>query len=134
MNTKSTVKVLLTDDDDMVREMLADAMSSAGVEVIEARNGLECLEQLQAHNVDVIVIDIIMPEKEGIETIMEIRAANPAQKIIAISGGGRTRNDDFLLLAQKLGVHATFRKPFDPDLIVSEIWNMTAQKSACPNS
>jgi CheY-like chemotaxis protein len=127
MSQPRTVKVLLTDDDDMVREMLADAMSTAGLDVIEARNGIECLEKLRANAVDVIVIDIIMPEKEGIETIMDIRAEYPHQKIIAISGGGRTRNDDFLTLAQKIGANATFRKPFDPALIVSQIWNMGAE-------
>ncbi len=126
MTQRRSVKVLLTDDDDMVREMLADAMSVAGLDVIEARNGNECLEKLRDSQVDVIVIDIIMPEKEGIETIMDIRVQYPDKKIIAISGGGRTRNDDFLTLAQKIGAHATFRKPFDPALIVSQIWNMSS--------
>lgn len=126
MTQRRSVKVLLTDDDDKVREMLADAMSVAGLDVIEARNGIECLQKLGENKVDVIVIDIIMPEKEGIETIMDIRAQYPDKKIIAISGGGRTRNDDFLTLARKIGAHTTFRKPFDPALIVSQIWNMSS--------
>ncbi len=126
MTDNKSLKVLLTDDDDMVREMLADALTTAGLQVVEACNGVECLAELSKQPVDVIVIDIIMPEKEGIETIMEIRKTHPQQKIIAISGGGRIRNDDFLLLAQKIGADATFRKPFDPAMIVSQIRKMAA--------
>ena len=70
---------------------------------------------------DLVVTDIIMPEKEGIETIRDIRGEVPDAKIIAISGGGRIGNTDFLQIARKMGAIDALPKPFDPDDLLGRI-------------
>ena len=70
---------------------------------------------------DLVVTDIVMPEKEGIETIMELRALDPDVRIIAISGGGRINPEDYLSWAQKFGVQHTFTKPVDRDSLLAAV-------------
>ena len=79
-------RVLLIEDDDLVRATLRDALESNGYEVATATNGLDGLERFRSAPADVVVTDILMPEKEGIETIIELRRDHPEVKIIAISG------------------------------------------------
>jgi two-component system chemotaxis response regulator CheY len=68
---------------------------------------------------DLVITDIIMPEEEGIQTIAEMRAAKPDAKIIAISGGGRSGNTDFLQIARQVGAMDVVSKPFDPDFLLA---------------
>ena len=70
---------------------------------------------------DLVITDIIMPDQEGIQTITEMRAAKPDAKIIAISGGGRIGNTDFLKIAQVLGAMAVIPKPFDLDELMMTV-------------
>jgi len=118
---KTKPHVLIVDDDDMVRETLVDIVSNLGVTVTQARNGVECLNLALSHKFDVIIMDIIMPEKEGLETIAALRARAVPAKIIAISGGGRTKNQDLLLWARRLGADLTVQKPIDPEVLVESI-------------
>ncbi len=128
-NTARQLSVLLVEDDEMVRETLADVLESRGFKVMTARNGAECLNLARQHRYDAIVTDIIMPEKEGIETIAALRQAKVDTKIIAMSGGGRTRNEEFLDMARRMGADFTFRKPFDPENLVRQIQS-TSQAAA----
>jgi len=105
-------RVLLIDDEDMVRQTLGMALKRAGHDVVLAADGTEGVQLLGLHGADVVITDIIMPNKEGIETIAEIRVAHPQVPIIAISGGGRTSNFQFLDLARRLGAGHVLRKPF----------------------
>ena len=104
--------ILIVDDQDAVRMVLRDALEQEGSHVQEARNGAEAILMYRENPADVIVTDIIMPDKEGIETIIELRELAPDVKIIAISGGGRIRANDFLDMAKKLGAAHVLRKPF----------------------
>ena len=104
--------ILIVDAQDAVRMVLRDALEQEGFQVQEARNGAEAILMYQENPADVIVTDIIMPDKEGIETIIELRELAPDVKIIAISGGGRIRANDFLDMAKKLGAAHVLRKPF----------------------
>ena len=104
--------ILIVDDQDAVRMVMRDALEQEGFQVQEARNGAEAILMYQENPADVIVTDIIMPDKEGIETIIELRDLAPDVKIIAISGGGRIRANDFLDMAKKLGAAHVLRKPF----------------------
>ena len=79
-----------------------------------ANDGVEALVQAKKHHIDVLITDIIMPRKEGIETIVEIREMNSEIKIIAISGGGRRGNQDFLKMAEMVGANYSLAKPFEP--------------------
>lgn len=87
--------ILLIDDDELVRITVRRILESASHTVIEARNGNEGLELVRAVPLDLIITDIIMPEREGIETIMEIRKLNTKIGIVAISGGGGWPSDGF---------------------------------------
>lgn len=104
--------ILLIEDEDMVRATVRVQLKSAKLEVIEASNGVEGIELFRQHKVDLVITDIIMPEKEGIGVIREIREINPKARILAMSGGGRTNNFEFLKHARTLGASATIQKPF----------------------
>lgn len=106
-------RILIIDDDDQLRHMLCQALEQAGYETVEARDGEEGLEHYRATPTDLIITDILMPGREGLETIMELRRADPGIKIIAISGGGQTGNMTFLEVARYLGAQRAFQKPFE---------------------
>lgn len=115
------MKVLIIDDDFQICMLLAEILTNEGHEVWTAANGQLGLELHYQKNADLVITDIIMPEKEGLETIMAIRMHTPEVKIIAISGGGRIGPDNYLGLAKKMGVHATLAKPFTPGQLLQAI-------------
>ena len=80
--------------------------------MVTAENGQAGFELLGKSDFDVVLTDIIMPDVDGIEVIMTMRKRFPDLRIVAMSGGGRTRNIDFLAAAEKLGASATLKKPF----------------------
>ena len=108
-----TARILLIDDDDQIRKMLSQLLEGAGYEVIGAADGKQGIRLFREAPCDVIITDIIMPEKEGIETIGELRRGFPDVKILAISGGGRLPADEYLRMAKSFGAHRTLAKPFE---------------------
>ena len=114
-------KILVIDDDDTVRSSIRLALEDADHEVVEAPDGAEGVNRVKTQPVDLVITDIFMPEKEGLETIDEIRHAFPKLKIIAISGGGRIEPQDYLEIAQQLGADRTLLKPFDIKLLVDTV-------------
>jgi DNA-binding response OmpR family regulator len=115
------MRILIIDDEDQPRRMLQQVLTRAGYEVIEARNGNEGLQYFRTRPTDLIITDILMPEKEGLETIIDIRREFPAVKIIAMSGGGRTGNLNFLEVAKRLGAQHTLQKPFELQEILGAV-------------
>jgi DNA-binding response OmpR family regulator len=113
--------ILLVEDDEQLRSMLRIVLDRAGHEVQEAGNGKEALEIYNRRPTDLIVTDIVMPDKEGLETIMEFRRSYPDVKIIAMSGGGRTGAQNYLQLAKKLGADHILTKPFSNQEILDGI-------------
>lgn len=91
--------ILIIDDDDQIREMLRQMLERAGYEVTDAPNGKVAMKLYREQPADLIITDLIMPGKEGIETIIELRRDFPEVKIIAISGGGRIAPRDYLAMA-----------------------------------
>ena len=119
----------MIDDELQIRRLFIQKMADSDYEIIEASNGNEGLKLYREHKPDLVITDLIMPEKEGIETITELKKENPHVKIIAISGGGRINPDDYLHIAKNLGAERTFSKPIDwPSLIktVKELINQPA--------
>ena len=106
-------KILIIDDEEQVRLYLRSILEPEGYEVVEAPDGKVGLQLYREEPVDLIITDVFMPEKEGLETIRELRSEYPEVKIIAISGGGRDIDLDFLPLAKQLGALRTLKKPFD---------------------
>lgn len=115
-------KILVIDDDHAVRRTICENLRESGYDILEAADGDQGLSMIDPAQMPAIVItDIIMPKKEGLETIMEIRKNFPQIKLIAISGGGRTRSTDFLALAKRLGSDAILPKPIDMDQLEKTI-------------
>ena len=104
-------RILLIDDDALGRDMLRQMLERAGYDVVEAASGREGLQQYQATAIDLIITDILMPDQDGLEIILELRRLVPEAKIIAITGGGQSGLLDLLPVAAKLGAQWTLRKP-----------------------
>lgn len=104
--------ILVIDDDASVREVVSEMLRLEGHEVTIAENGRDAIPLLSAHEFDLVITDLIMPEKEGIETISEIRRTDRRIPIVAISGGGRLGPGDYLETARYIGADATLAKPF----------------------
>ena len=108
-----SARILIIDDEVQIREMLGQMLSREGYEVVHAADGKVGMSVCREQHIDLIITDIIMPEKDGIEMILELRHDFPNLKVIAISGGGRLGPDGYLEMAQKLGASRTFFKPFN---------------------
>jgi DNA-binding response OmpR family regulator len=108
-------RLLVIDDDQVVRHALKQILEKAGYDVTCAADGEQGLAAFRQRRPDLVITDIIMPETEGIEAIIEMRATTPHVPILAISGGGRIDKIDFLRIAKELGATDTMAKPFDAD-------------------
>ena len=104
--------ILVVDDDQQVLEVLREMLRLEGHDVDLAENGLEALAALRKGHFDLIITDLIMPEKEGLETIADIRRDYGNVPIIAISGGGRGGPMNYLETARYIGANRTLNKPF----------------------
>jgi CheY-like chemotaxis protein len=115
-------RILLVDDDPDVRRSLENALSRAGYEVVTAADGVEAIRQWRdLHGGDLVILDMFMPEKDGLETIVELRSHSPRVPIIAISGGGTTGRLDILADARLLGAIETFEKPFSVHALLAMV-------------
>ena len=111
-------RILIADDEFAVRYAVRSVLEDAGHEVLEAKDGAEALCILGTYPIDIAVVDIIMPNKEGLETIVQIRQAHPSIKVIAISGGERSSSSDFATMARSFGAHGILRKPFTDEQLL----------------
>ncbi len=103
--------ILVIDDEQGMREAIQKILERAGHRVSIASNGREGLARVANAPPDVVITDVFMPEKDGIETTIALSRSHPDVKIIAVSGGGRRSNFDFLDTARRLGAHASLQKP-----------------------
>ncbi len=106
-------RVLIIDDSDQIRLSIRMALEDAGYEVEEAADGNVGIQLYKENPADLIISDLIMPDKEGLETITELLKNFPESKIIAISGDCRIDPGSYLFIAKKLGALRTFSKPID---------------------
>lgn len=118
-------RILIIDDDAELRMTLRAIVEQAGYEVVEASNGQEGLQRYVVVPTDVVLLDILMPEREGLETISALRRLNPQVKIIAMSGGGQTGTMDFLHAAALMGAQRTLHKPFRQQELLDAVWELT---------
>ncbi len=114
-------KILIIDDEAPMRRLVGEFLRLAGHETVVATNGLEGMKLAKETQFDLVLTDIIMPEKEGIEVIMDLRCQQPGLRIIAMSSGGRLNADDCLKIAQKLGAKATLAKPASARCVIPMI-------------
>lgn len=113
--------ILVTDDEALVRLTLRKILEKEGHCVLEAGNGAQASAVTAEISIDLLITDIIMPEREGIETIMALRKTQPQLRILAISGGGRSASLDYLTTAELLGANATLSKPFGKDALLAVV-------------
>jgi len=119
------VRILVVDDDFQMREMLGVILERKGYDVKTASDGKSALQLQSSKPFDIVITDIIMPEKEGLETISELRRDYPRVKIIAISGGGRYQAESYLELATQIGADRVLVKPFGSWEILGAVRELT---------
>jgi CheY-like chemotaxis protein len=125
-------RILLIDDDTEVRTALSLILNRFGHKVIEARDGKEGMELFLGANADVVITDIVMPEKEGLEVLKEMRQMRPLVKVIAISGGGRTNPTDYLRMAKFLGAVKVLAKPISIEVLISALSEILPPPDGAP--
>ena len=113
-----SVKILIVDDEAAILELMAQILGDAGYHVLTAANGKQAMEMANQDSIDVVITDLVMPEQEGLETILELRKKNRSPQIIAMSGafGG-----EFLNAARAMGARATLRKPISAAELLSAV-------------
>ncbi len=104
--------ILVVDDEPGMRDMIYQVLTAAGHHVMCAGDGQQASKLMAEHRFDVVVTDVIMPERDGIEVIGELRRKRPQVRIVAMSGGGHVPVEQYLKIAKGVGAHAVLEKPF----------------------
>jgi DNA-binding response OmpR family regulator len=126
MTATAPQTILIVDDDPQIRKLLSAILKRDGYGIITAPDGRQALRELDNQAVDLVITDLIMPGKEGIETIMEIRKKIPGMPIIAISGGGKLNPQTYLDIARSLGAVRTMSKPINPASLTATVKDLLA--------
>lgn len=114
--------ILVVDDEDQIRRLIRETLEQAGYQVIEARDGKEAVLQCRRTQADLIIMDILMPDQDGLETTSRLRREFPQTKVIAITGGSEMVGTlNFLDVAKMLGAHRTLQKPFEMKALLDAV-------------
>lgn len=113
--------ILVVDDEKGIRKVMRAILENEGYSVLEAAGGNEAIIQYGKHGPDLVVTDLLMPGKDGIETLFELKQMNWNVKIVALSGGGRICPENYLNYAMKLGAIAALEKPFTSQEFITVI-------------
>jgi CheY-like chemotaxis protein len=123
--------ILVIDDEAAMRGVMRRALERAGHKVAEAENGEAALAVLDKRAFDVVITDVIMPERDGVETIREMRRRRSPAKILVITGGGPAKHMEYLGIAEIFGADRSLAKPFKLAALVDVVEEMlTSRKSA----
>ena len=117
-------RILIIDDEQQIRSMLRLMLEREGYEVVEASDGIEGIKAYRQKPADLIITDLIMPNKDGIGMIIDLHKEYPDVKIIAMSGGGLNKPDGYLKGAKKLGAACTLTKPIDREKMLRAVKNI----------
>ncbi len=121
-------RILIIEDDPDIRMMLKKMLEREKYEVAISSNGVEGLKIYNEASFDLVITDLVMPEKEGIETIAELKKINATVKIIAISGGGYGGLENYLQMAKAFGAHYAIAKPFEMSTLLAAVRDLFQQK------
>ena len=113
--------ILVVDDEPGIRELLGMMLESAGHSVCSAEDGIQAPKMMASQKFDIVITDLLMPERDGLEFITETRKKYPAVKIIAMSGGGHIARDSYLRIAKNFGAHFLLEKPFSQSGVLGAI-------------
>jgi CheY-like chemotaxis protein len=114
-------RILLIDDDTAILGMLEDYFSGEGFIITTAENGKEGVKRYLSEGADLVIMDVLMPEQDGIETIRMLKEYDPEVKVIAISGGGKIEADSYLKMIRHFGAVETLKKPVLPSLLLEAV-------------
>ena len=128
--TPSDARILVIDDDATLRSAVRRILERAGYDVLEAGDGDAGLRLHQEQGADVVIVDIFMPERDGLELIRDLRATSPQAKIVAMSGGGRSGKIDLLKDAAVFGAARTLWKPFEMTELLATVRELLQQDPA----
>lgn len=120
--------ILIVDDEADMRMVLSRALTAAGYEVVTVGDGRQAFEVMAQRSFDLILTDILMPEKDGVQVLTEAHRKYPKAKTIAMTGGGHIPPDAYLQIAGGLGANALLKKPFDPAQLVTTVNAVLAKK------
>ena len=129
---KARAHVLIVDDDELVRMTAREVFERVGLRVSVATNGIDAISELGKEPADLVILDVLMPEKEGIETLIQIKREYPNAKVMVISSGGRKQIEDFLIIAQRFGADAVLKKPIKPSVLLSHASQLLWGDAALP--
>ncbi|NOT24109.1 MAG: response regulator [Nitrospiraceae bacterium] len=114
--------ILVVDDEEQLRKLIREILEQSGYHVTEARDGKEAIQQYRLAPADVVIMDILMPEQDGLETIATLRREFPNVKVIAITGSSEMIGIlNFLDVAKMLGAHRTLQKPFEMKALLEAV-------------
>ncbi len=125
----ASYSILVVDDEPELRELIQLVLRGAGHAVVGAADGREAAQMIASQPFDIVMTDLIMPERDGLEFIAEVRAKYPNVRVIAMSGGGHIARDSYLRIAQGFGAHAILEKPFENREVFSAIESALAKSS-----
>jgi CheY-like chemotaxis protein len=125
-------RILIIDDDDLLRGVLAQALIHGGHEVVQAADGQQGVELSRVNAVDLVITDLIMPVQEGVETIVTLRREKPNLPVIAMSGG-LPHSQLYLEIAGKVGARRVLAKPFKPAELLSAVAEVLGSREAPQN-
>ena len=126
--------ILIIDDETPIRSMVRLILERAGYTVREAQDGIEGIRVFRETPADLVITDLIMPNKDGIGMIIELKKDFPELKIIAMSGGGLNRPEGYLRGAQKLGAACTLSKPLNRNDLLRAVRDTLKNPSPAPQS
>ena len=126
-------RILIIDDEPQIRSMLKLMLERGGYEVVEAPDGVEGIKVYRQNPADLIITDLIMPNKDGIGMIIDLKKEFPDVKIIAMSGGGLNKPDGYLKGAKKLGAACTLTKPIDREKMLQAVRDILKESSSPAN-
>ncbi len=119
-------KILIVDDDKKIANLLKIYLENKYCEVNVAFDGCSAIKKIRQDNFDLVITDLLMPDKEGLELILEIKDHDPSIKIIAFSGGGIIDADECLNFADKFGADYVFSKPLPLNKLTDTVYKLIA--------
>ena len=118
----TAARILVVDDDSVSRAILREILEKEGLQVVEATNSDEGIQTYKAEPSDVVVTDLFMPEKGGLDVIGKVREFDPDARLIVVSGIDLREKFDIFRLAEQLGAMCTLQKPVKPEVLIESVW------------
>jgi DNA-binding response OmpR family regulator len=125
-------RILLIDDDDLLRETISGLLEASGYDVDSAEDGAEGLRMFEAQEYGLIITDIMMPDRDGIEIIRMLHDEGDPPKIVAISGGGMFDSLSYLQMAKEFGADIVLEKPFRAQQLLDAVQGLLDSSGPAP--